>query len=303
MARILVIGDLLLDHYKFYENVRNDPATPDIPVVKLVNEIKVDGGAGYLVRNLKELVDIDVIYFHGSVPTKIRNYMDGKYTFREDINDEILHSPPLIDEFVDEIKDNDYVVISDYHKGTIKYSDIKRILNKCNETNITFIDTNHVQPEHEGVDWLKINYETAKKCVNKNGKNIAKVISKKNNSNVIITKGEDGFIAYFKELEQLIYFTKDPNNNFVDAIGAGDTFLAGFVSYLARHMFQFQTHQYTGELSALVYADIVAHLSTSQLGTLDVVTAEVADEEYKNAKTSIEEIEDTIYGHRTINDD
>ena len=295
MPRILVLGDRLLDHYIFYKTIRNDPATPDIPVVKLVDEVKVDGGAGYLVRNLKELVDIDVMYFHGSVPTKIRNYMDGKYTFREDINDEILHSPLLIDEFVDEIKDNDYVVISDYHKGTIKYSDIKRILTKCNETNITFIDTNHVQSEHEGVDWLKINLKTAKECVNKNGKNIAKVISKKNNSNVIITKGEDGFIAYFKELEQLIYFTKDPNNNFVDAIGAGDTFLAGFVSYLARYN--------TGELPALVYADIVAHLSTSQLGTLDVVTAEVADKEYKNAQTSIEKIEDTIYVHRTINDD
>ena len=60
MARILVLGDRLLDHYKFYKNLRNDPATPDIPVVKLVNEVKVDGGAGYLVRNLKELVDIDV---------------------------------------------------------------------------------------------------------------------------------------------------------------------------------------------------------------------------------------------------
>ena len=295
MPRILVLGDRLLDHYKFYETIRNDPATPDIPVVKLINEVKVDGGAGNLVRSLRELINVDVMHFHGSVPVKIRNYMDDRYTFREDINDKILHSPPLIDEFVDEIKDNDYVVISDYHKGTIKYSDIKRILNKCNETNITFIDTNHVQPEHEGVDWLKINYETAKKCVNKNGKNIAKVISKKNNSNVIITKGEDGFIAYFKELEQLIYFTKDPNNNFVDAIGAGDTFLAGLVSYLARHN--------TGELPALVYADIVAHLSTSQLGTLDVVTAEVADEEYKNAKTSIKEDEDTLHVHRTINDD
>ena len=171
MARILVLGDRLLDHYKFYKSIRNDPATPDVPVVKLVNEVKVDGGAGYLVRSLRELINIDVIYFHGSVPIKIRNYMDDKYTFREDINDEILHSPPLIDEFVDEIKDNDYVVISDYHKGTVEYSDIKRILNKCNKANITFIDTNHVQPEHEGVDWLKINYETARESVNIFGKN------------------------------------------------------------------------------------------------------------------------------------
>ena len=236
MARILVIGDLLLDHYKFYENVRNDPATPDIPVVKLVNEIKVDGGAGYLVRNLKELVDIDVIHFHGSVPLKIRNYINDKYTIREDINDEILHSPPLIDEFVNEIKDNDYVVISDYHKGTVKYSDITRILNKCNETNITLIDTNHVQPEHEGVDWLKINYETARESVNIFGKEVAKKVSDKIGTNVIVTKGLDGFIAYLRENDESIYYTKDEYKNgtkhFVDSIGAGDTFFAGFISAL-----------------------------------------------------------------------
>ena len=139
MARVLVLGDILQDHYKFYENIRNDPATPDIPVVKLVNEVKVGGGAGNLVRNLKELIELEVVFFHGGVPLKIRYYIDDKYVFREDINDEIFHSSQLIDEFIDEIEDNDYVVISDYHKGTVKYSDITRILNKCNETNITFI--------------------------------------------------------------------------------------------------------------------------------------------------------------------
>ena len=58
-----------------------------------------------------------------------------------------------------------------------------------------------------------------------------------------------------------------------------------------------------GELPALVYADIVAHLSTSQLGTIDVVTAEAADKEYKSLKTAEKEVEDTLYVHRTINDD
>ena len=295
MARILVIGDLLLDHYKFYENVRNDPATPDIPVVKLVNEIKVDGGAGYLVRNLKELVDIDVIYFHGSVPTKIRNYMNDKYTFREDINDEILHSPPLIDEFVDEIKDNDYVVISDYHKGTIKYSDIKRILAKCNETNITFIDTNHVQPEHEGVDWLKINYETARESVNIFGINIAKKISAKTRTNVIVTKGADGFIAYLRKNDESIYYTKDEYKNgtkhFVDSIGAGDTFFAGFIAALINK---------EKIIPSLIYADVVAHLSTTQLGTIKVVDKIEADTEYKHIETTTEENGGAIYIHRNI---
>ena len=294
MARVLVLGDILQDHYKFYENIRNDPATPDIPVVKLANEIKVAGGAGNFVRNLKELIELEVVFFHGGVPLKIRYYIDDKYVFREDINDEILHSSQLIDEFVDEIEDNDYVVISDYHKGTIKYSDITRILNKCNETNITFIDTNHVQPEHEGVDWLKINYETAKESVNVFGKCIAEKVSDKTGTNVIVTRGGAGFIAYLRKSNENIYYTKDDTECFVDSIGAGDTFLAGFISALVNKK------EIT---SSLIYADVVAHLSTTKLGTLKMVDKIEADNEYKHIQTSIEETGDTIYVHRSFVND
>ena len=294
MARVLVLGDILQDHYKFYENIRNDPATPDIPVVKLVNEVKVAGGAGNLVRNLKELIELEVVFFHGGVPLKIRYYIDDKYVFREDINDEIFHSSQLVDEFVDEIEDNDYVVISDYHKGTVKYSDIKKILNKCNETNITFIDTNHVQPEHEGVDWLKINYETAKESVNVFGKCIAEKVSDKTGTNVIVTRGGIGFIAYLRKDDENIYYTKDDTECFVDSIGAGDTFLAGFISALVNKK---------EVTSSLIYADVVAHLSTTQLGTLKVVDKTEADNEYKHIQTYIEETGDTIYVHRSFVND
>ena len=45
------------------------------------------------------------------------------------------------------------------------------------------------------------------------------------------------------------------------------------------------------------------HLSTQQLGTIDVADVSKADEEYKNGKTSIEECKDTLYVHRTIIND
>ena len=291
MARVLVLGDRLLDHYKFYNRVKYDPATVDVPVMKLIKEIKVDGGAGNLVRNLKELIDMEVMFFHGGVPLKIRYYIDDKYVFREDINDEILHSSQLIDEFVDEIKNNDYVVISDYHKGTIKYSDIKRILAKCNETNITFVDTNHVQPEHEGVDWLKINYETARESVNVFGEYIAKKISNKTGTNVIVTRGGAGFTAYLRDSNETTYYTKNDTECFVDSIGAGDTFLAGFISGLVNKK---------EVTSSLIYADVVAHLSTTKLGTIKAADKAEADNEYKHIQTFIEENGDIIYVHRGI---
>ena len=294
MSKVLIIGDCLIDYYKFYKRVRHDPATVDVPVVKLIKEIKVDGGAGNLVRNLKELIDIEVMFFHDEVYPfirKIRYYIDDKFIWREDINDEILHSKKIVDEFINEIKDNDYVVISDYHKGTINYKDISRILNKCNKTNTTFIDTNYVEPEHDNVDWLKINYETAKKYTGEFRNNIAQKVSKKINSNVIVTKGSEGFIAFLKDEDQTIHYTKDENKNFVDSIGAGDTFLAGFIAGVVNNK---------DILSSLIYADVVAHLSTTQLGTIDTVNKEKADVEYLKAQTSAYEVGENKYVHRTF---
>ena len=43
--------------------------------------------------------------------------------FLEKINDEIVHDESLIEELTN-IQDNDHVVISDYHKGTLNESDI-----------------------------------------------------------------------------------------------------------------------------------------------------------------------------------
>lgn len=296
MNRILVIGDLLTDRYRFLRLLRSDPANNAALVVESEREEMVDGGAGNLAQNLKSLCgeDVHFSYTGERFPIKIRYYVDGRFLLREDEDDSITHDEKVIDEFVGLIEADDFVIISDYHKGTIERADIVRIIKRSRELDdvTVFVDTNFVYPEHENADWLKINLKTAQECVNKTDKNIAKTISKISNSNVIITKGEEGFVTYLKDLEQTIRFTKDENKSFIDSIGAGDTFLAGFVSYMARHN--------TGELPALVYADIVAHLSTSQLGTIDVVTAAMADKEYRDAKTSMKEEEDTLYVHRTI---
>ena len=48
---------------------------------------------------------------------------------------------------------------------------------------------------------------------------------------------------------------------------------------------------------------MVAHLSTTQLGTIKVVDKTEADTEYKHIQTSTEENGDTIYVHRTFVND
>lgn len=301
MSRILVIGDLMVDRYRFFKPLRSDPANNAALVVECEKQVDVDGGAGNLSRNLESLCQKEINFFHArcfdepgeyKIPTKIRYYVEDRFILREDKYDSIIHDKSIIEEFINFIKPNDFVIISDYHKGTLNYDDIVRIIEKCRQTSgvKVLVDTNHVYPEHEGIDWLKINLKTAKKCVENFSKDTAEKISQMNNSNVIITQGEEGFTAYLKDVKTNVVFTKDKNKNCIDAIGAGDTFLAGFVSYLVKHD--------DANLPALVYADIVAHLSTQQLGTIDVVDVNKADEEYKNGKTSIEECKDTLYIHR-----
>ena len=305
MSRVLVIGDYLDDRYRFYEQTRTDPANSNAPVVVSTTNVSVDGGAGYLVKNIESLCNSEVLFFHSkclekspsfSIPAKTRYYIDNKFIFREDENDTIEHSDEVIDKFIEQIEEEDYVVISDYHKGTILPSDIKKILEHCNKFKYvkTFVDTNHIFEEHKNITWLKINNKTAFEQTNSYDRESAKIISDKTLSNVIVTKGESGFIAYIKDLNQTICYTKDDNKKFVDSIGAGDTYLAGFISSLLLNM---------GDLPSMIYADIVAHISTTKLGTLKEISKEEADKEYLRAETSLTDMEDVLYVHCSFNDD
>ena len=296
----------MVDRYRFFKPLRSDPANNVALVVECEKQVDVDGGAGNLVRNLESLCEREINFFHAccfdkpgeyKIPTKIRYYVEDRFILREDKYDSIDHNKSTIEKFINFIEPNDFVIISDYHKGTLDYNDIACIIKKCRNTEgvKVLVDTNYVYPEHEGIDWLKINLKTAKECIKKFSKDTAEKIAEMNDSNVIITQGEEGFTAYLKNTKTTIVFTKDKNEDCIDAIGAGDTFLAGFVSYLVKHD--------DADLPALVYADIVAHLSTQQLGTIDVVDVDKADGEYKNGKTSIEECKDTLYVHRTIIND
>ena len=298
----------MVARYRFFKPLRSDPANNVALVVECEKQVDVDGGAGNLVRNLESLCKKEINFFHsygdGYIPnykdkiaTKIRYYVEDKFILREDEYDSIEHNKSIVQDFINFIEPNDFVIISDYHKGTLDYNDIACIIKKCRNTDgvKVLVDTNYVYPEHEGIDWLKINLKTAKECIKKFSKDTAEKIAEMNNSNVIVTQGEEGFTAYLKNTKTTIVFTKDKNESCVDTIGAGDTFLAGFVSYLVKHN--------DADLPALVYADIVAHLSTQKLGTIDVVDVDEADAEYKNAKTSIEECKDTLYVHRTIVND
>ena len=288
MKRVLVIGDYLIDRYVLYQQERYDPANSQAPVVKLVSDCVVQGGAANFVRNLQEVVDFktQVKFYYidqpklGDFPTKKRVFVEDKFVFREDTNDEIVHNESLIEEFIANIQDNDHVVISDYHKGTLDESDIERIIERCNNlSNVkTFVDTNFIKDCHKGCTWLKINALTAEQY-NPDGRrsHIIKDITNKFSCNTIITRGESGLVCLSKNGEQGIRIVKDEDPTFIDSIGAGDACLVGLVKSIVDGRDLKDT---------LLYADICGHLSTHSLGTLKTLDKNEIDSKFKRVKTT-----------------
>lgn len=288
MKRVLVIGDYLIDRYVFYQQQRYDPANSQAPVVKLVSDCVVLGGAGNFVRNLQSLcrgrASVEFFYVDrhklNDFPTKKRYFIEDKFIYREDSNDKIDHDQDLIDSFISSIKDDDHVVISDYHKGTLNESDIEKIIDRCNSlSNVkTFVDTNFIKDCHKGCTWLKINALTAEQY-NPDGRrsHIIKDITNKFSCNTIITRGESGLVCLSKDGEQAIRIVKDEDPTFIDSIGAGDACLVGLVKAVVDGMDLKDT---------LLYADICGHLSTYSLGTLETLDKNEIDSKFKRVKTT-----------------
>ena len=287
MSRVLVIGDYLIDRYVFYQQQRYDPANSQAPVVKLVSDCVVLGGAGNFVRNLQSLcrgrASVEFFYVDrhklNDFPTKKRYFIEDKFIYREDSNDKIDHDQDLIDNFISSIKDGDYVVISDYHKGTINESDIERIITRCNElSNVTtFIDTNFVKSCHKRCSWLKINTLTSQHYHStKNSFDIAKELSNNFCCNTIITRGSTG-LSFCSTNRELIRVLKEEDTQFIDSIGAGDACLAGLVAAII-------DNKPLGE--ALIYADVCGHLSTHNIGTVDCLDKMKVDKKIRSIKVS-----------------
>ena len=61
-GKIAIIGDLILDYFKYFKAVKLSPEGP-APIVKKINEFAKAGGAGNVVNSLFNLgCDVTLIY-------------------------------------------------------------------------------------------------------------------------------------------------------------------------------------------------------------------------------------------------
>lgn len=256
---IRIIGETFVDQYMFYKSIRSDPALSLMPITdKIEYEKSVPGGAANLVRIMKKFIDLnkpkEKIKFYTNIgakhelkneffqeveienvqnmaPIKKRIYINDQPCLRIDESDgEILRSDALIDSIISDIKEGDVVILSDYGKGLMSQKDIMRILISVNEKNaISFIDTNVLSNYHADAHYVKVNKKTAKEYLGPSSGDYAEEIGRVMKTNVIVTLGGEGSLGFSYRNNKNIKTRIDISKNYIDTIGAGDSFLAGFV--------------------------------------------------------------------------
>lgn len=170
-ARVMVVGDLIMDHFIWGDVKRISPEAP-VPVVDVKNENVMLGGAANVVNNVRALggkcmlagiagkdsdgrkllkllkeikVDTKGVILDSKRPTTIKTRIiaANQQVVRFDREDKTLISGKLLDKVKNYIKDNlnktDVIVISDYAKGIITKSLAHEIIEMAKKKNIPVV--------------------------------------------------------------------------------------------------------------------------------------------------------------------
>lgn len=249
--RVLVIGDVIVDRYIYGTSDRLSPEAP-VPIIKQTKVVDKPGGASNLFENLESLgVDCDMLLFGSRPSIKTRVFCDGHYVTRIDqdryADSDIVYNSVVSKDF----SKYDYVILSDYNKGTLTRSrDIIQHINKFDCKII--VDPKRAYTEYRGA-WL----------VKPNAKEYTELGFSNWNGNIITTSASGCIQSNFKG----IHFVTDVEPvEVADVTGAGDCFLAAFVYGLTKKY----TYRKCVEIAAKAATKSVTHSGTYVLKPEDV---------------------------------
>ena len=219
MSRVLVIGDIIIDKYIYGTSTRLSPEAP-VPVVNKEREEITMGGAALVYENLKSLgVNVAIFETGAEHSVKTRVLCDGHYVTRID-EDHIADSSDVLDRILrTDFSAYDYVILSDYNKGTLKYSN--DIISHINQFFCKVIVDPKCHVSHYDSAWL----------VKPNAKEFTELEFNKWSENIITTRAGNSVIA---RIDNNRYEVKVDTVEVSDVTGAGDCFLAAFVYALTK---------------------------------------------------------------------
>lgn len=257
--KVLVVGDVMLDHYVFGEVERISPEAP-IPILKKNDEKFVPGGAGNVASNLASLgvkvsiagivgndyikdflkkifkekkINSNALYTRKNKPSILKERLVAKnqQLLRVDQEETSYLLSSEEKEFFSLIKKQIFlcngIIFSDYNKGCFSPSLVKNIIKtaKISKKPI-FAD---IKPENKvlfkGVEIIKPNAKeaiemTGEKDVDRAGDRLAKYYQ----TNIVVTQGEKGLTIFKKNGKKIPIPGKKITLN--DVSGAGDTTIA-----------------------------------------------------------------------------
>nr|WP_294895316.1 D-glycero-beta-D-manno-heptose-7-phosphate kinase [uncultured Pedobacter sp.] len=305
---ILVIGDLMLDHYIHGSATRLSPEAP-VPIVSAKKEFKIIGGAGNVANNiialggkvsvggvvgdddngeeiikilLEKQADTSLIVKDKSRSTtlKTRILADNHQIVRVDrehlhpINTEI--ETEISDQLANEISKSDIVIISDYNKGLLTPLLTQNIINYAKSVNKKVV----VDPK--GIDYSKYKNAYLIKPNRKELTETAKIGSLNNEASlkeaatvVFNQTNVENLVVTLSEEGMVIInateFTTLPikATEVYDVTGAGDTVIATIAYCLAIGLNLYEACQISNYAAAIV----IKHVGSATTSIEEVMNA------------------------------
>ncbi|MEZ0328529.1 MAG: D-glycero-beta-D-manno-heptose-7-phosphate kinase [Dissulfuribacterales bacterium] len=302
--RLLVIGDVMLDHFIFGDAERISPEAP-VPVVNMEKESWILGGAANVAHNLSALnadvtlfglvgqdetawrlrsiahdTGIDVSLFaDADRPTtiKIRILARGQQMLRVDNESRSKIGAELTTVVMERLKalpPLNVVLVSDYAKGFITHELMQAVLHAARRMNAPVL----VDPKPANADCYKGAYlvtPNLKEAEEMSGIRITDIASAQRAGRliqdklqvgaVLVTMGAKGMVLYVKE-DRWIHLPTMAREVF-DVTGAGDTVIAVLAWALAQG----------AEMEEAAYlANVAAGIVVAKVGTATISIQELA---------------------------
>lgn len=302
--KVLVIGDVMLDHFIFGDAERISPEAP-VPVVNMEKEDWLLGGAANVAHNLLALnadvtlfglvgqdemawrlrslaheIGMDVrLFADANRPTtvKIRILARGQQMLRVDHESRIRISPELTAIVAEQLKTLphlDVVLISDYAKGFITHELMQTVLETAHKMNAYVL----VDPKPANEDCYRGTYlvtPNLKEAEEMSGipitdaasaQTAARLIQKKLQVNaVLITMGPKGMMLYLTEDRSILLSARA--REVFDVTGAGDTVIA-ILAWALAHGAEIEDAAYL--------ANVAAGIVVGKVGTATITIQELA---------------------------
>jgi len=317
--RVLVIGDLMIDHYLWGNCERISPEAP-VPVIDIKSQNLVLGGAGNVINNLQSLgAKVDVISIISDSDTsnelqKLLTDINVKTNFlitqknrtiskksriiasqqqvvrydQESTEDISIESQNLIlDTFKKIIGNYEIILLSDYGKGVLTQELTKSLITTANEhQKKVLVDPKGVDfSKYKGAYLLTPNQKEAGEATQINitdNASLIKAITELKNKyklNISLITLSEDGIAIFDNK-----FRIHPTNarEVFDVTGAGDTVLASLGFALACNL----------EIDkAIKFSNLAASVVVSKIGSATATLTEIIElESSLNKSSSIEHI-------------